>query len=133
MGSNKEKKPWTNLQNLYKNWSKGIKSDNFCYRKVGYHINEIYCLESHHRQRRDTGYAPPAPAYHAPKHHGKVGPVYTFVKTDPQVIKKFVNIFFKNQKIPKNSKKFQKISKIKISKFQKKWKNYGKNVQKSQY
>merc|ERR1712042_76855 len=39
----------------------------------------------HHRARRDTGpYGPPAPAYHAPKHHGKVGPVYTFVKTDPQ-------------------------------------------------
>ena len=28
MGSNAEKKPWTNLQNLYKNLSKGIKSDN---------------------------------------------------------------------------------------------------------
>jgi hypothetical protein len=40
----------------------------------------------HSRQRRDTGPygAPPAPAYHAPTHHGKVGPVYTFVKTDPQ-------------------------------------------------
>ena len=24
------------------------------------------------------------PAYHGPKAHGKVGPVYTFVKTDPQ-------------------------------------------------
>merc|ERR1712026_523617 len=43
------------------------------------------------RVRRDTpGYAPPAPAYHpepvyhAPKAHGRVGPVYTFVKTDPQ-------------------------------------------------
>ena len=35
MGSNTEKKSWTNLQNLYKNWSKEIKSDNFCYRKVG--------------------------------------------------------------------------------------------------
>ena len=34
MGSNTEMKPWTNLQNLYKNWSKEIKSDNFCYRKV---------------------------------------------------------------------------------------------------
>merc|ERR1712121_399398 len=38
------------------------------------------------RVRRDApGYAPPvhaAPAYHAPK--GRVGPVYTFVKTDPQ-------------------------------------------------
>ena len=27
MGSNSEKKPWTNLQNLYKKLSKGIKSD----------------------------------------------------------------------------------------------------------
>ena len=35
MESNTEKKPWTNLQNSYKNWSKEIKSDNFCYRKVG--------------------------------------------------------------------------------------------------
>ena len=35
MGSNTEKKPWTNLQNLYKNLSKEIKSDNFCYCKVG--------------------------------------------------------------------------------------------------
>ena len=35
MGSNTEKKPWTNIQNSYKNWSKEIKSDNFCYRKVG--------------------------------------------------------------------------------------------------
>merc|ERR1712029_792240 len=41
------------------------------------------------RVRRDTpGYAPPAPyappaaPYHGPK--GRVGPVYTFVKTDPQ-------------------------------------------------
>ena len=36
------------------------------------------------RVRRDTGYAAPhpAPSYHAPK--GRVGPVYTFVKTDPQ-------------------------------------------------
>ena len=35
MGSNLEKKPWTNLQNSYKNWRKEIKSDNFCYHKVG--------------------------------------------------------------------------------------------------
>merc|ERR1719205_415672 len=40
--------------------------------------------------RRDSpGYAPPPqyapePVYHAPKAHGRVGPVYTFVKTDPQ-------------------------------------------------
>ena len=35
MRSNTEKKPWTNLQNLYKNWSKGIKINlhviNFIY------------------------------------------------------------------------------------------------------
>merc|ERR1711902_287799 len=39
------------------------------------------------RVRRDAppSYGPPAPAY-APAHHapGRVGPVYTFVKTDPQ-------------------------------------------------
>ena len=35
MGSNTEKKPWTNLQNSYKNLSKEIKSDNFWYGKVG--------------------------------------------------------------------------------------------------
>merc|ERR1712018_299488 len=40
-----------------------------------------------YRVRRDAppSYGPPAPAY-APAHHapGRVGPVYTFVKTDPQ-------------------------------------------------
>ena len=48
--------------------------------------------ESFIRVRRDAppSYGPPAPAYHeptpyhAPKAHGRVGPVYTFVKTDPQ-------------------------------------------------
>ena len=35
MGSNTEKKPWTNLQKSFKNLSKEIKSDNFYYRKVG--------------------------------------------------------------------------------------------------
>ena len=35
MGSNTEKKPWTNLQNLHKNWSKELKSGNFCYHEVG--------------------------------------------------------------------------------------------------
>ena len=34
MESNTEKKPWTNLQNLYKNWSKGIKNDNFVGRAI---------------------------------------------------------------------------------------------------
>merc|ERR1711962_639207 len=41
----------------------------------------------HSRVRRDTppSYGPPAPSYSAPhKSHGRVGPVYTFVKTDPQ-------------------------------------------------
>merc|ERR1719450_861381 len=42
-----------------------------------------------HRVRRDAPpYGPPAPApYHPAPHHGpkgRVGPVYTFVKTDPQ-------------------------------------------------
>merc|ERR1712038_654038 len=41
------------------------------------------------RVRRDTGYAPAPPAYAPPApayggHPGRVGPVYTFVKTDPQ-------------------------------------------------
>ena len=40
MGSNTEKKPGTNLPNLYKNLSKEIKSDNFCYRKVERAITE---------------------------------------------------------------------------------------------
>ena len=35
MGSNTEKKLWTKLQNLYNNWSKGIKSDNFVNAKKG--------------------------------------------------------------------------------------------------
>ena len=36
IGSNIEKKPWTNLQNRYKKNSKEkkVKSDNFCHRKV---------------------------------------------------------------------------------------------------
>merc|ERR1712029_157657 len=43
-----------------------------------------------YRVRRDAppSYGPPAPAYNpAPAYHGppgRVGPVYTFVKTDPQ-------------------------------------------------
>ena len=39
------------------------------------------------RERRDSPpYGAPAPAYHAPVHKkGRVGPVYTFVKTDPKV------------------------------------------------
>ena len=35
MGSNTEKKPLTNLQNSKKNLNKEIKSNNFCYHKVG--------------------------------------------------------------------------------------------------
>ena len=45
MGSNTEKKPWTNLQNLYKKWSKEIKSDNFCYCKVGRAITKGEAIE----------------------------------------------------------------------------------------
>ena len=42
---NTEKKPWTNLQNSYKNLSKEIKSDNFCYRKVGRAITNWAAIE----------------------------------------------------------------------------------------
>ena len=35
------------------------------------------------RVRRDTPYGAPPPAYGAPAPRGRVGPVYTFVKTDP--------------------------------------------------
>ena len=45
MGSDTEKKPWNNLQNSYKNLSKGIKSDNFCYRKVGRAITKWGAIE----------------------------------------------------------------------------------------
>ena len=45
MGSNTAKKPWTNLHNSYKNWSKEIKSDNFCYRKVGRAITKWGAIE----------------------------------------------------------------------------------------
>ena len=45
MGSNTEKKPSTNLQNSYKNWSKEIKRDNFCYRKVGRAITKWGAIE----------------------------------------------------------------------------------------
>ena len=46
MGSNTEKKPWTNLQNILKNSSKDIKSDNFCYRKVGRAITKWGAIEN---------------------------------------------------------------------------------------
>ena len=45
MGSNTEKKTWINLQNSYKNLSKEIKSDNFCYRKVGRAITKWGAIE----------------------------------------------------------------------------------------
>ena len=45
MGNNTEKKPWTNLQNAYKNWSKEIKSDNFWYSKVGRAISKWGAIE----------------------------------------------------------------------------------------
>ena len=45
MGSNTEKKSLTNLQNLYKNWSKEIKSDNFCSCKVEREITKWWAIE----------------------------------------------------------------------------------------
>ena len=45
MGSNTEEKPRNNLQNLYKNLSKEIKSDNFCYSKVGKAITKWGAVE----------------------------------------------------------------------------------------
>ena len=45
MGGNTENKPWTNLQNSYKNWSKEIKSDKFCYRKVRRAITKWGAIE----------------------------------------------------------------------------------------
>ena len=45
MGSNTKKKPCTNLQNLHENWSKEIKSENFCYRKVGRAITKWGAIE----------------------------------------------------------------------------------------
>ena len=45
MGSNTEKKPWTNLQPSYKNLSKEIKSDNFFYCKVGRAITKLGAME----------------------------------------------------------------------------------------
>ena len=45
MGSNTEKKPWINIQNLYKNGSKEMNSDNFCYRKVGRAITKLGAIE----------------------------------------------------------------------------------------
>ena len=54
--------------------------------------NQKYEAGLVHRVRRDAPpYGPPAPApYHPAPHHGpkgRVGPVYTFVKTDPQVMR----------------------------------------------
>ena len=45
MGTNTEKKQWTNLQNSYKNLSKEIKSDNICYCKVGRAITKWKAME----------------------------------------------------------------------------------------
>ena len=44
-GKQYRKKPWTKLQNTYKNWSKEIKSDNFCCRKVGRAITKWIAIE----------------------------------------------------------------------------------------
>ena len=55
MGSNIENKPWTNLQNSYKNLSKDIKSDNFCYRKVGRAITKWGAIEKNQYWYRNIG------------------------------------------------------------------------------
>ena len=34
MGSNSEKKPWTNLQNLYKNWAKILRATTLAITKL---------------------------------------------------------------------------------------------------
>ena len=57
MGSNTEKKPWTNLQNLYKNLSKGIKSDNVA-RKVGRAITKGGAIEKVQYCYRNIGTYP---------------------------------------------------------------------------
>ena len=54
MGSNTEKKTWTNLQNSYTYLSKEIKSDNFCYGKVGRAITNKKIHEF--RENRKTVY-----------------------------------------------------------------------------
>ena len=43
--SNREKKPWTKVQNGDKKWSKVVKSDNFCYHKVGRAITKWGWIE----------------------------------------------------------------------------------------
>ena len=45
MGSNTEKKQWTNQQNSYKNWSKENKSKNIGYCKVGRAITKWGAIE----------------------------------------------------------------------------------------
>ena len=54
MGSNTEKKQWTNLQNWYKNWCKEIKSDNYCYRDSWKSDNFREREPSKKKQRTDT-------------------------------------------------------------------------------
>ena len=44
MGSNTEKKPWTNQQTLYKNEAKGLRATT-CYRKVGRAITKGGAIE----------------------------------------------------------------------------------------
>ena len=53
MGSNTEKRPWTNPQNLYKILSKEIKSNNFCYRKDGRVVTKWGAIEKCPMKRSD--------------------------------------------------------------------------------
>ena len=48
MGSNTEEKSWSNVQNWYKNISKEVKSNNFCYRKLGRVITIWAALDKSH-------------------------------------------------------------------------------------
>ena len=54
MGGNTEKKPWTNLQNSYKNWSKEIRSNNFCNRKVGRAVTKWRAIMKNYHFERVT-------------------------------------------------------------------------------
>ena len=45
MGSKIEHIPWTNIQDQHNQWSKEIKSGNFCYHKVGRVITIVEAIE----------------------------------------------------------------------------------------
>ena len=59
------------------------------------------------RVRRDTPYGAPPPAYGAPAPRGRVGPVYTFVKTDPQVTIQYIDELFIQKRRQRSSLLFR--------------------------